>query len=89
MWTVSPGFFDMLGVRAAIGRTFRSDDEEPGRDQVVVLTDGFWQRHFGGDPAIVGQSVLVDGRSVTHLFFRSPINRLNRKAFSGRCRSIP
>ena len=63
--TVSPGFFDMLGVRAAIGRTFRSDEEEPGRDQVVVLTDGFWQRHFGGDPAIVGQSVLVDGRSLT------------------------
>src|SRR2546428_13765405 len=59
--TVSPGFFEMLGVRAAIGRTFRSDEEEPGRDQIVVLTDGFWRRHFGGDPAIVGQSVLVDG----------------------------
>ena len=53
--TVSPGFFEMLGVRAAIGRTFRSDEEAPGRDQVAVLTDGFWQRHFGGDPAIVGQ----------------------------------
>jgi putative ABC transport system permease protein len=63
--TVSPGFFDMLGVRAAIGRTFRSDEEQPGRDQVVVLTDGFWQRRFSGDPAIVGQSVLVDGRVVT------------------------
>jgi len=63
--TVSPGFFDMLGARAAIGRTFRSDEEEPGRDQVVVLTDGFWQRHFGGDPAIVGRFVLVDGRPLT------------------------
>lgn len=63
--TVSPGFFDMLGVRAAIGRTFRADEEEPGRDGVVVLTDGFWQRHFGGDPAIVGQSALVDGRPLT------------------------
>lgn len=63
--TVSPGFFDMLGVRAAIGRTFRADEEEPGREGVVVLTDGFWQRHFGGDPAIVGQSALVDGRPLT------------------------
>jgi predicted permease len=59
---VSPGFFEMLGVRTFIGRTFRPDEEEPGRDDVVVLTHGFWQRHFGGDSAIVGQSVLVDGR---------------------------
>jgi hypothetical protein len=38
---VSPSFFDMLGVQAALGRTFQPDEEEPGRDQVVVLTDGF------------------------------------------------
>src|SRR5438067_8750154 len=63
--TVSPRFFDMLGVRAAIGRTFRRDEEEPGLNEVAVLTDGFWQRHFGGDRSIVGQSVLVDGRSRT------------------------
>jgi putative ABC transport system permease protein len=63
--TVSPRFFDMLGVRAAIGRTFHPDEEEPGRDRVVVLTDGFWRRHFGGDPAIVGHIVLVDGSPVT------------------------
>jgi putative ABC transport system permease protein len=63
--TVSPGFFEMLGVHATLGRTFRSDEEEPDRGHVVVLADGFWQRHFGGDPAIVGQSVLIDGRPVT------------------------
>jgi predicted permease len=60
--SVSPGFFDMLGVRAALGRTFQLQEEEPGRDDVVVLTDGFWRRHFGADPAIVGESVLIDGR---------------------------
>ena len=59
---VSPSFFDMLGVQTALGRTFRPDEEEPGRDQVVVLTDAFWQRRFGGDPNIVGKTVLVDGR---------------------------
>ena len=62
---VTPEFFDMLGVRPAVGRTFRSDEEQPGRDQVVVLTDGFWQRHFGGNRAVVGQSALVDGRPMT------------------------
>ena len=59
---VSPTFFDMLGVRASLGRTFRLDEEEPGRNQVVVLTHGFWQRRFGGDPDIVGQTVRVDGQ---------------------------
>jgi predicted permease len=63
--TVSPKFFEMLGVRAALGRTFQRDEEEPGRDRVVVLTDGFWRRHFGGDSTIVGRSVLVDGNPVT------------------------
>jgi hypothetical protein len=58
----SPAFFDMLGVQAALGRTFRPNEEESGRDQVVVLTDGFWQRRFGGDPNIVGKTVRVDGR---------------------------
>jgi putative ABC transport system permease protein len=59
---VSPAFFAMLGVRASLGRTLQPADEEPGRDQVVVLTDGFWRRRFGGDRAIIGKTVLVDGR---------------------------
>jgi putative ABC transport system permease protein len=62
---VSPAFFDMLGVHASLGRTLQQADEEPGRDQVVVLTDGFWQRRFGGDREIVGRNVLVDGRPFT------------------------
>lgn len=60
--SVSPSFFDMLGVRTALGRSFRPEEEEPGRDQVAVLTDGFWRRRFGGDPAIVGRAVTIDGR---------------------------
>src|SRR5262249_55728170 len=59
---VSPRFFEMLGVRTALGRSFRPIEETPGHDDVVVLTYGFWQRHFGGDRAIVGQPVSVDGR---------------------------
>jgi putative ABC transport system permease protein len=59
---ISPAFFDMLGVRAALGRTFRADEEQPGQDRVVVLTEGFWHRRFGGDPSIVGQKIIIDGQ---------------------------
>ncbi len=59
---ISPSFFSMLGVRAALGRTFQREEEEPGRDQVVILTDGLWKRRFGADAAIVGEKVLIDSR---------------------------
>ena len=62
---VSPSFFTMLGVQAAIGRTFLPEEETPGRDRVVVLTDGLWQRRYGGDPGIVGETLLVDGEPFT------------------------
>jgi len=62
---VSPTFFEMLGVCAELGRIFRGDESKPGRDRIVVLSHAFWSRRFGGDPSIVGESVLVDDRPVT------------------------
>ena len=62
---ISPSFFSMLGVQATLGRTFRPEEEEPGRDRVVILTDGLWQRRYGGDPDIVGETLLIDGQSFT------------------------
>jgi hypothetical protein len=62
---VSPSFFRMLGVDAAIGRTFVDDESVPGRDRVVVLTHALWTRRFGADPTIVGRQALVDGRPLT------------------------
>src|ERR1700694_5656059 len=50
---VTEGFFDALGAKAALGRTLRAEDSEPGHEQVVVLKDSFWQQHLGGDPSIV------------------------------------
>jgi putative ABC transport system permease protein len=58
---VSSGFFDALQVRPALGRGFVHDDETRGRHRVVVLGDGLWRRRFGGDPAVVGQWVTLDG----------------------------
>jgi putative ABC transport system permease protein len=60
--SVSPAFFEMLGAHAELGRTFRPDEDEPGRDRVAVLSGGFWRRRFGGDPHIVGQRVRIDGK---------------------------
>ncbi|MEO5959973.1 MAG: ABC transporter permease [Opitutaceae bacterium] len=58
---VSGNFFSVLGSPAALGRTLLPDDDRRGQPQaVVVLSHGFWQRHFGSDPAIVGQTVRIE-----------------------------
>ena len=63
---VSWGFFDVLGVRPALGRTFRPDDEGLGQDRrVVVITRGFWLRHFGGDQNVVGKPISLNGNRWT------------------------
>ena len=59
---VTADFFSTLGVVPLLGRAFVRDDEE-GSGDVVILSHGLWQRRFGGDPAIVGRSVQVDGRA--------------------------
>ena len=58
---VTPGFFDVLQVEAAIGRTFVEEEGAPDGEQVVLLSDGLWKSDFGGDPAILGQLWEVDG----------------------------
>jgi predicted permease len=58
---VSDNFFSVLGARAVLGRTFAPEENRTaGRDPVVVLSHQFWQRHFGGDPNIVGQTVQIN-----------------------------
>jgi putative ABC transport system permease protein len=62
---VSPAFFDLLGVRMHLGPGFRPEHETRGKHQVVVLTNGLWQRKFGADPAIIGRAINISGRSFT------------------------
>ena len=57
---VSAQFFEALGVKPLLGRTFRRGEDEAGRAQVAVLKYGFWQQRFGGDPQVVGKQVLLD-----------------------------
>jgi len=62
---VSTTFFDLLGVSPALGRTFTKEDGEGFGREVVIVSYGFWQRHFGADPQILERSLRVDGRAFT------------------------
>jgi putative ABC transport system permease protein len=62
---VTGTFFDVLGVRPALGRSFDPDERVKGGARAAVLSDGFWRRRFGGDPTIVGRSLRLDGNTVT------------------------
>jgi predicted permease len=63
---VSGNFFEVLGVKAAAGRTLQaSDDVTPGAHPVAVLSHGFWQRRFGADPGVVGGTLSVNGHPFT------------------------
>ncbi len=59
---VAGGLFDVLGVQAQLGRTFREGETWQTGSPGVVLSDAVWRAHFGADPAIVGRSITLDGR---------------------------
>ncbi|HEY7211713.1 MAG TPA: ABC transporter permease [Bryobacteraceae bacterium] len=58
---VSPDLFDLLGTQVAIGRSFRQQEDLPGRDHVIILSASLWKEKFASDPGIVGQMVSLDG----------------------------
>ena len=63
---VSGNFFDALGVRAALGRTFLpEEDATPNTHPVAVISHGMWERRFGGDPKIIGQQLTLNGHAFT------------------------
>ena len=62
---VTGNYFDVMGLSPALGRLTRPGDDGPGVPPVMVLTYDFWRKRFGGDPALVGKQVKLDGQSVT------------------------
>ncbi|HVX65586.1 MAG TPA: ABC transporter permease [Bryobacteraceae bacterium] len=63
---VSGDFFQVLGVRAALGRTILPDDDTtPGAHPVAMLSYGYWTRRFGGDPKVLNSRLLVNGQPMT------------------------
>ncbi len=58
---VGANLFDLLGLAPQHGRSFRPEEESPGLDRVVILSQRVWQRRYGGDPSVVGRTIRVDG----------------------------
>ncbi|MBV8205698.1 MAG: ABC transporter permease [Acidobacteria bacterium] len=80
--SASGNFFDVFGIRAILGRTFLSGEEEEGRNFVLVLSNEVWRSVFGGRPDAIGARVKLDGRQYTVVGvmpagFRFPIGRAN------------
>lgn len=62
---VSAEFFDTLGVKPVIGRTFRADEDHLGGAPVALLSEGFWRRKYGAQPTILGQTITLDSTAYT------------------------
>jgi putative ABC transport system permease protein len=58
---VTPGWFDVMGVRPALGRAFSEEEARPNGPRLVVLSHGLWQRRFGGDPEVLGLRLMLGG----------------------------
>lgn len=60
-WPVDAGLLPTLGVGLVQGRNFSAEEDRPGGAPAAILGHAFWQRHFNGDPAVIGRTLLVDG----------------------------
>ncbi len=63
--SVTANFFQTLGVEASQGRTFATGEDSEGKNRVLVLSHGFWQRRFGGDPNILNKTLSLNGENYT------------------------
>ncbi|MFN3413410.1 MAG: ABC transporter permease, partial [Thermoanaerobaculum sp.] len=62
---VEPGFLNVLGIVPRVGREFADDENRAGGAAVCLVSEGFWQRELGGDPAVVGRGLTINGRTFT------------------------
>jgi putative ABC transport system permease protein len=62
---VTANMFPLLGVQPKLGRNFTEAEDQPGGPRVAILSNGLWQRRFGGDPAMVGREILLDDKKYT------------------------
>jgi predicted permease len=62
---VTGNYFEVLGVKAQLGRTLQASDEQTATEQPVVISDGLWQRRFNANPSVVGQTLRLNGKPYT------------------------
>jgi putative ABC transport system permease protein len=71
----TPNLLGLLGVQPARGRDLSDLEMGPGRDDVLILSDGFWRRRFGGDPGVLGSTLTLDGKAHTVIGILPPAFR--------------
>lgn len=64
-YSVTANFFDLMGEKPLLGRVFTADEEKPGNNDVAILSETVWRRHFGADPGIVGRTAKMNDRVFT------------------------
>ena len=69
---VTWNFFPILGVNPSLGRAFRADEDRPGGDNVIVISDAFWQRRFARDRNALGRTLTLDGKDYTVIGVLAP-----------------
>ncbi|MHB8503133.1 MAG: ABC transporter permease [Candidatus Acidiferrales bacterium] len=62
---VSANFFETIGVHPQLGRMFLSEEEEPGKDQEIILGHALWEQRYASDPQVIGKNIKVNGKSFT------------------------
>ncbi len=77
---VSPNLISLLGVEPLMGRAFLPEEAEQGKDGVVMISHGLWQRRFGQDPDVIGKTLSLNNRSYTVIAVMPPGFQLHRKA---------
>ena len=77
---VSPGLISLLGVEPLMGRAFLPEETEQGKDGVVMISHGLWQRRFGADPGVVGKTLNLNNRAYTVIAVMPPGFQVHRKA---------
>ena len=75
---VSTNYFDLLGVKPALGRAFGSEEDRQGNHQVVVITNRLWQRRFGEDRHLLGNTITLDGEKYTVVGILPPGSNFDR-----------
>ncbi len=76
---VSHTFFSTLGAEAARGRLFEAEEDQPGRNRVVVLSDALWKRRFGADPNLIGNTIRLNGENYNVIGIMPPDFQFGRE----------
>jgi predicted permease len=82
-FSVTPGFFQVIGQSVALGREFLPEEGQLGKDRVAILNHQFWIDRFSADPSVIGRVITVDGesRTIVGVIGSGPLDRGREKMF--------